>query len=794
MFALIRDHQMNIMLALCAICAMMAVILYITRFLPKRRKWILILLELIATFLLAFDRAAYTYKGDVSQMGYVMVRLSNFMVFFLTSAIVLGFNLYVMDLLKTEAGHQKLPRRLTAVNIGAVAGMAMAVLSHFTGLYYTFDDQNRYQRGPGFLLCYIVPVVFPVIQYTVIRQYKRVFSSLIYLSLVLYIFVPILTGILQIFTYGLSIVNMAMVLVSVSLYIFTYMDINNEVMRAHQIEIAGFRKEQRSMKRLFEQTATAFVTAVEKRDPFSEGHSVRVAEYAKRIAQMAKKTKKESDEIYYTALLHDVGMIGIPDSVLEKAKELNEEEYALVKKKPELSAEILSSVTEYPYLSRGVRYTCERYDGSGYPEGLSGQDIPEISRIIAVADAYDTMSSPKCFREPLPHNIVREEFIKQAGVQFDPVFSEIMVQIMDEELSPKEEAQNARIETELVCGEYRDAVSVGIPVTEEIATICFDCVRSRDNKDGFSSPAVILFDSYDRRVHGDARTIGVYRYLEYGEIWYDGHYISTGARSMEVHVQDSGSAPEERKVSRRKRSQRYEIVAGRYEDHLSLKMTSPDHMVEVIAALPDNSKASYIGLAGEHCALSNITVEKTGERMAAGDIHQIVSKISYIDRLESDVANVQVNRTRSAYTEGIPVLDGLKIDFHTMTLPQASLVWHCPYIVLFSSEDGKVGGSGYCEYALVKINGELEETGEYAENHFSMKRSDAFPGWEAWKEANKAGMECSFDFMTKGGRVTIRTENMGISIENTTIPRDGIKKLYAALTGDQVALTDIRVH
>ena len=99
MFDLIRDYQMDIMLALCAVCMTITILLLFTRFLPKRRKRVMINMELIAFFLLAFDRLAYIYSGDVSRMGWVMVRLSNFMVFFLTSAIVLGFDLFLADLM-----------------------------------------------------------------------------------------------------------------------------------------------------------------------------------------------------------------------------------------------------------------------------------------------------------------------------------------------------------------------------------------------------------------------------------------------------------------------------------------------------------------------------------------------------------------------------------------------------------------------------------------------------------------------------------------------------------------------
>ena len=200
MFDLIREHQLNIMLVLCAFCALMAILLLITRFLPRRRKWILVMMELTSMILLAFDRTAYIYRGDGSDPGFVMVRVSNFMVFFLTSAILLCFNLYITNLLLTDGHLEKMPRRLIIAQFGAIAGMLLAVISAFSGLYYYFDENNVYHRGDGFLIAYLIPVIIPILQYTVIFQYRKLFSRLIYFSLTLYIFVPIIFGIMQVFT------------------------------------------------------------------------------------------------------------------------------------------------------------------------------------------------------------------------------------------------------------------------------------------------------------------------------------------------------------------------------------------------------------------------------------------------------------------------------------------------------------------------------------------------------------------------------------------------------------------
>ena len=783
MFEFIREHQMTIMTGLSAVCLTMALLLLVTRFLSERRKWILILMELIATFLLWFDRAAYIYKGDTSSIGYVMVRVSNFMVFFLTSAVVLGFNLYLIDLLSKEARVKRIPRRLKAVNYGALAGMGLVILSQFTGLYYTIDADNVYHRGPGFLICYLVPVVFPIIQYTVIRRYRKAFSKLIYISLILYIFVPIAVGIIQIFTYGISIVNMSMVLVSIFLYVFNYLDINNEVEKAHELEVNALQKSQKSMKRLFDQTVTAFVTAIEKRDAYSEGHSVRVAEYARRIARKAGKKEQECEEVYYAALLHDVGMVGIPDAVIQKADGFTEEELQQKRQKPVLSAEILSSITEYPYLSEGARYSRERYDGSGYPEGLAGEEIPEISRIINIADAYDTMIRGKRSRAPLSYQVAREEFIKQSGTQFDPNYTEIMVQIMDEELAQQKQVEQEQHEKELVCGVYRDRVTSGIRVEKEVIRIRFQCERNTDDEAAFSAPSIILYDSYDMHVHNDAKTIEAYHYLEYGEVWFDGHYVATNARETDVQVRHNP-----------KETDTYEITVSRYEDHLALHMISPKRIVDVIMALPDSSKASYIGLTGENCYIRNIRAEKTGEKVKAGTIRQIVNKISYIERLESDLPNVQIDHTRSDATPGFLLQSESFVEFHTMSLPSANLVWHCPYIVLFYSDDQRVGGKGYREFALIKLNGESSGDTRDAENQFVMRRNEQFPGWDEWKRINKVGLECTVRFLRRGARVMLFSENLGISIENTMTLHDKTLPVYAALTGDQVALTDIRVR
>ncbi|MCR5356287.1 MAG: HD domain-containing protein [Lachnospiraceae bacterium] len=791
MFELIRGSQLNIMLFLCGACGIMALLLLFTRFISKSRRRIIIAMLLIAFFLLWFDRLAYVYAGVPGHKAYIMVRLSNFMVFFLTPGIVLGFNTYLMDWLTHEGGFDTVPRRLKVIGFAAGIGMVLAVVSAFTGLYYYFDETNTYHRGNGFLIAYIIPVLCPLLQYTVIRQYKNVFRKLIYISLILYIFVPIACGILQIFAYGISIVNMSMVAVSISLFIFTYVDINNVVLQAHQVELKNAQGEKEHLLKLFDQTATAFVSAVEKKDDYSKGTSVKVARYAEMIARMSGKDDEECRKVYYAALLHDVGMIGVPDKVIKQESDPDKWDYEAIRKKPLIGREILSSISEYPYLSQGAYYSHERYNGTGYPEGLKGKEIPEIARMIGVADAYVTKMSKKRYRDPRPDFVVREAFIRGAGEEFDPEFAKIMVKIIDSGQGEKSAESSVEVEKALVCGQYRDTVSRGIDVESDERRITFECYRDTDDPEVFSAPSIVLFDSFDKRIHSDRKTIGEYHYLEYGEVWFDDHMITTAARKMVVNeCAETGTAQDGDDSTS---AGKYEIIASRYEDHMKLKMTGPHYTKEITVALADGSKSVYIGLTGEHCRLKNIKVEPTGEKTGIDDIKRIADEISYIDHLESDLKNVQIDRNRSASTEGMEITNRHRLVFHTVSLPGSSFIWHCPYLVLFYSENGMVDGPGYREYIMIKLNGEDNGSNDYANNRFVMKKTDDFPGWDRWKELNSEGVECTVTFERKGNRIVLKTENQGIKIESTTTLLDDKERVYAAVTGDMVAITDIRV-
>ena len=172
---------------------------------------------------------------------------------------------------------------------------------------------------------------------------------------------------------------------------------------------------------------------IDAKDSYTNGHSERVAEYSREIARRYGYDEDRQEEIYMMGLLHDVGKIGIPDDVINKPGKLTDEEFALIKQHPVKGAEILATVSEMPKLVTGARWHHERYNGKGYPDGLKGEEIPEEARIIAVADAYDAMTSHRSYRDIIPQDHVKSEIEKGIGSQFDEKFARIMLEMIAED-------------------------------------------------------------------------------------------------------------------------------------------------------------------------------------------------------------------------------------------------------------------------------------------------------------------------------------------------------------------------
>lgn len=197
------------------------------------------------------------------------------------------------------------------------------------------------------------------------------------------------------------------------------------------------KKKTEENKKIFIHVVSSLTEAIDAKDAYTNGHSSRVAAYSKEIAKRYGYSEQQQSDIYMMGILHDVGKIGVPDGVINKQSKLDDDEYEIIKKHPLMGARILDNIKEMPALAVGARWHHERYDGGGYPDGLSKEEIPEEARIIAVADAYDAMSSRRSYRDVLPQKIVRSEIEKGKGTQFDPRFADIMIKMIDEDTEYK---------------------------------------------------------------------------------------------------------------------------------------------------------------------------------------------------------------------------------------------------------------------------------------------------------------------------------------------------------------------
>ena len=217
----------------------------------------------------------------------------------------------------------------------------------------------------------------------------------------------------------------------------TYFSMMEEYNISMEQEIAAktseLIKQQQQTNKLFLQTVIALSEAVDAKDRYTSGHSRRVAEYSRKIAARMGKSEELLDDIYYTGLLHDVGKIRVPVDIINKPGKLTDEEYNIIKIHPVTGYHILRSISESSSIAIAAKYHHERYDGKGYPNGLSGTNIPEIARILGVADSYDAMTSNRSYRKALSQDVVRSELEKGKGTQFDPEIADIMIQLIDED-------------------------------------------------------------------------------------------------------------------------------------------------------------------------------------------------------------------------------------------------------------------------------------------------------------------------------------------------------------------------
>ena len=204
---------------------------------------------------------------------------------------------------------------------------------------------------------------------------------------------------------------------------------------------AELKDTQDQLEKAFLESIQTLRYTVEAKDPYTRGHSDRVSEYSVLIGKKLGLSDQDLKTLQIGGLFHDIGKIGVPDSILLKEDKLSDDEYSQIKNHPSIGAHILSNATIFKDIIPIVLHHHEKYNGHGYPSQLAGEDIPYFARIAAVADTFDAMTSKRPYRNALPKEVVVEEIEKNKGTQFDPKIADAFLDILKDEYDKIEEIQ-----------------------------------------------------------------------------------------------------------------------------------------------------------------------------------------------------------------------------------------------------------------------------------------------------------------------------------------------------------------
>jgi HD-GYP domain-containing protein (c-di-GMP phosphodiesterase class II) len=193
----------------------------------------------------------------------------------------------------------------------------------------------------------------------------------------------------------------------------------------------------------FESTISSLLVALQERDGYTADHSEETVDLAMAVGDQLRITDEERSVLADVALLHDIGKIGIPNEILNKRSGLDDHEWEFMKKHPEIGERIVAPVPGFSPVAKAIRHEHERWDGAGYPDGISGEEIPLSSRVVLVCDAFHAMITDRPYRKSIGIEQARAEMVRHAGTQFDPAVVDALLAVIDEGAIPDSVGQAA---------------------------------------------------------------------------------------------------------------------------------------------------------------------------------------------------------------------------------------------------------------------------------------------------------------------------------------------------------------
>lgn len=410
----------------------------------------------------------------------------------------------------------------------------------------------------------------------------------------------------------------------------------NNIKKKAEIELSKKDVEKKTAEKMLDEMIRTLANTIDAKDGYTHGHSERVAQYSLKLAQSMNLSSNDCKEIFYAGLVHDVGKIAVPREIINKPGRLTDEEFDVIKTHPGRGEKILSQISDMPYLSVGAKYHHEKYDGFGYPDHVKGEDIPLLARIIAVADAYDAMTSKRSYRDTLNQKIVKQEIWKGIGTQFDPLIAKHMIALIDADVDydmrektdevyetideikknefwEKYNPKSIKVEDKVLSdtnlkyfGEFVSAVDHWMnpielcKVTEEELKVSFISRTDSASEYIWETPALIIYSSEGGKLCDPS-------YEELAVLMSAGYSWRVGSALYEENslTREDGFINWNNWLDKNKEGLEYIVTVKRDKDNIIINIENGLLTVKWNVTLPGNyTKDMYVCATGENCIIS----------------------------------------------------------------------------------------------------------------------------------------------------------------------------------------------
>lgn len=426
--------------ALESFCLVICLILLAYQFLYRKKKdsagkWFAGMI-LSNIYLIIGDAADWVLSGVPGKLsGAVLFALAVCLYFAATGLLVYTCFGWVLSCIEQK---RKLPSYWMKIGITLTTIQILIAVTMPIHKISFINEYNQYERSNLYFLAQLFPYLLYVMTIVILVIYRKSFDNKEYAYLACFVLLPLVAELIQTLTYYIATLSLAVTLslIVTLMFIQGRRDRENEqkIQKAAEDEKQKLEELQTFQENFSDQLIDVICRTVESRDDYARGHSLRVAQYTREIMARLGGDELAQKEAYYVGILHDAGKIRVPKEIINKKGKLTEDEYEQIKLHTVAGYQILREIVAIPKLAEGAKWHHERYDGTGYPNGLAGEDIPLIARIIAVADAYDAMTSNRSHHQAMPQSVVRDEIQKGMGTQFDPEIARIMLEMMDEDM------------------------------------------------------------------------------------------------------------------------------------------------------------------------------------------------------------------------------------------------------------------------------------------------------------------------------------------------------------------------